>query len=288
LTEKVTDTSRDQDPDGADEPTTGPPAGAAEWPDQAGRPGSAGDPGAARRPDPAGQQDPARQQDPAGQSGAAGGSSATGDPGATRRSGATGDPGATRRSGATGRLGASAVDPAAADPEGEAEQRQRRRRRFFLIAIAVGAAIVVIALCAGALGIISAIDGVRDRTSDAREHRELRDAACLELEQRLNRLTPPGATGGPQSRSVAVQSENAAVRIYVNEIHSQRDQDGWRQLLDARTAYAEALVQQAKSRTPAFYVAPKAGDGRAVTDELARWSPAPCAGPIRRLAAPDL
>ena len=152
----------------------------------------------------------------------------------------------------------------------------------------MGAAIIVIALCAGALGIISAVDGFRDRSDDARETRALRDSACLELEQRLNRLTPPGATGGPQSRSIAVQSENAAVRIYVNEIHSQRDQDGWRQLLDARTAYAEALAQQAKSRTPAFYVAPKAGDGRAVTDELARWSPAPCAGPIRRLAAPDL
>jgi hypothetical protein len=147
---------------------------------------------------------------------------------------------------------------------------------------------VVIALCAGALGIISAVDGFRNRSSDARESRELRDAACLELEQRLNRLAPPGAAGGPQTRSIAVQSENAAVRIYVNEIHSQRDQDGWRQVLDARTAYAEALMQQAKSRTPAFYVAPRAGDGRAVTDELIRWSPEPCAGPIRRLAAPDL
>jgi hypothetical protein len=231
LTETVTDTSRDQDPDGSDEPTTGPPAGAA------------------------GQLDPAAgQPDP------------------------TGPPTAAGQPGAIG----------VATPESEAEQRQRRRRRLFVIAIAVGAAIVVIALCAGALGIISAVDGFRDRSDDARETRALRDTACLELEQRLNRLTPPGATGGPQTRSIAVQSENAAVRIYVNEIHSQRDQDGWRQVLDARTAYAEALAQQAKSRTPAFYVAPRAGDGRAVTDELIRWSPEPCGGPIRRLAAPDL
>jgi len=59
-------------------------------------------------------------------------------------------------------------------------------------------------------------------------------------------------------------------------------------VLDARTAYAEALDLQAKSRTPAFFVAPRAPDGRTVTDLLIQWSPAPCAGPVRRLAAPDL
>jgi hypothetical protein len=48
------------------------------------------------------------------------------------------------------------------------------------------------------------------------------------------------------------------------------------------------LDAQAKTRTPAFFVAPRTADGRAVTDELADRSPAACAGPIRRLAAPDL
>jgi hypothetical protein len=174
------------------------------------------------------------------------------------------------------------------DPNSAAGQRLRRRRRLFVTGIAVAAVIVVIALCAGALGIVAAVHGARDRADDARRSRQLRNAACLELEQRLNRLTPPGATTTPPARALAVQSENAAVRIYVGETRNERDQDAWRQLLDARTTYAEALTQQAKTRTPAFYVAPRTGDGRALTDELVSWSPAPCAGPIHRLAAPDL
>jgi hypothetical protein len=108
------------------------------------------------------------------------------------------------------------------------------------------------------------------------------------LEQRLNRLVPPGATATPQARAVAIRDENTAVRIYVTVVRHPRDQDAWRQVLDARTAYAEALDRQAKSRTPAFFVTPRTPDGRPVTDLLIRWSPAPCAGPVRRLAAPDL
>jgi hypothetical protein len=174
------------------------------------------------------------------------------------------------------------------DPESAAGLRRRRRRRLFVAGIAVAALVVVAALCAGALSVVSAVHGVRDRTTEARETRQLNDAACLELEQRLNRLTPPGTTTTPQARAAAVQNENAAVRIYVTQIRSQLDQDAWRRLLDARTSYAEALAQGAKTRTPAFYVTPRAGDGRAVTDQLVDSSPAPCAGSIRRLARPDL
>jgi len=35
-------------------------------------------------------------------------------------------------------------------------------------------------------------------------------------------------------------------------------------------------------------VAPKGADGAALADHLVRWSPAPCAGAIRRLAEPNL
>jgi hypothetical protein len=168
------------------------------------------------------------------------------------------------------------------------DERQRRRRRWFVIGIAVAAGIVVVALCAGGLSVLSSINGVRDRAADARQARQLRETDCLELERRLNRLAPPGAATGPRERATAVRDENAAVRIYLGQLHSRLEEDGWRQLLDARTVYADALDRQASTRTPAFYVAPRTSDGQSVAGELERWSPAPCAGPVRRLAAPEL
>jgi hypothetical protein len=271
----VSDTSRDQQPDGptggrdeprwgagdpADEPTTGPPAGASqpEPAPEAGRPpgNAAGRPSGAR-------------------------AAATG----KRRSG--GPLGWLR--GVLGRGDATAPGTATATQPGpEEDVRQRRRRRWFVAGISAAAALVVIALCAGTVGVISAVGDFRDRSSEAREDRRLRDSDCLDLEQRLNKLVPPGATTTPQARAVAVRDENSAVRIYVNAIRDRRDQEGWRELLDARTSYAEALDLQAKSRAPAFYVAPRTADGLAVSDQLVRWSPAPCAGPVRRLSAPDL
>jgi hypothetical protein len=173
-------------------------------------------------------------------------------------------------------------------PVADGDEQQRRRRRWFAAGIAVAAAVVVVALCAGALSIVSSIDGVRDRASEAREARQLRESDCVELERRLNRLVPPGATTGPKARATAIRDENAAVRIYVDQLHSTREEDAWRQLLDARIVFADALDRQASARTPAFFVAPETSDGLAVAADLERWSPAPCAGPIHRLAAPEL
>lgn len=165
---------------------------------------------------------------------------------------------------------------------------KRRKRRLLVAGIAVVGALVVGAVCAGGLAVVSALTDLRDDAADAREGRQLREAACTALETRLNRLVPPGATAGPQSRAVAVRDENAATRIYLGQVAEQRVADGWRQLLDARTSFADALDVQAKSRTPAFFVAPATPGGAALTDQLVRWSPAACVGPIRRLAAPDL
>jgi len=175
--------------------------------------------------------------------------------------------------------------PRTTDP---GDGRQRRRSRWFTWGIAVAAGVVVVALCAGALSVVSAVNGVRDRAADARQARALRENDCLDLEKRLNRLIPPGATTTPAARATAIRDENAAVRIYVGQLNTQRDEDAWRQLLDARTVFADALDRQAKSRTPAFFVAPRTDNGSAVADELVQWSPAPCAGAIRRLAAPEL
>ena len=165
---------------------------------------------------------------------------------------------------------------------------ERRRRRFFSAGIAIAAVVVVAALCAGGLSVVSAVNGIRQRAATASEARHLREDDCLELERRLNRLAPPGAATGPAARAVAIRDENAAVRIYLDQLHIQRDEDAWRQLLDARTVFADELDRQAKSRTPAFFVAPRTTAGQAVADELEQWSPAQCAGPIHRLAAPEL
>ena len=187
------------------------------------------------------------------------------------------DPGAAPRS----RAGRFSLAGPEDDPQ------KRRRRRWFLGAVGAGAALIVLALCAGALAVIASVSDFREDADDVREDRAYRDSACLELEQRLNRLIPPGATGSPQDRARAVRNENVALRLHLGRLDAAHTVDGWRQLLDARTAYAEALDAQGP-RTPAFYVAPRTGDGRAVTDELVRLSPDPCGGPIRRLQSPDL
>jgi hypothetical protein len=174
------------------------------------------------------------------------------------------------------------------DPASAAGQRLRHRRKLFAIGIAAAAVLVLIALCAGAFGLVAAIRDNGERSADAGEAGRLRETACVELEQRLNRLVPPGAAGTPPARATAIQNENSAVRIYVGTQRGSREQDAWRQLLDARTAYAQALNDEAKSRTPAFYIVPRTTDGRAVTDQLLDRSPVVCAGPIRRLATPDL
>lgn len=313
----MSDGPRDQQPDEyqadfrpGDEPTTGPPAGANTMPGP-GTPASGIPPSGAPfsgAPD-AGTQDlgapdfgaPATGQDPdaarAGQDPDAAGAGQSPD-----AAGAGQDPDAARagQSPVAGPAGqGSAAGPAPrrrgiwlsnADAEAGPEDnaRKRRRRRFFIAGISIGAALVVIASCTGGLAVINAVSDFRDDAADARERQRLRDSACVALETRLNRLVPPGATTTPQARAVAVRNENAATRIYVVQLQDQRAGDGWRQLLDARTAFAEGLEAQAKSRTPAFYVAPESHDHVGVSEELIRWSPAPCAGAIRRLATPDL
>ncbi|MET0424747.1 MAG: hypothetical protein ABW046_12775 [Actinoplanes sp.] len=266
------------DPAGAPDPASARDRGWATDPAAAPDPGRATDPAAA--PDPGRATDPATASDPASAPGS----------GSPRPAGGAGAAPGGPAKGLRGRIGGArrAFGLAPATGDGVGDERLRRRRRWFVAAISVGAAIIVLALCAGALSVISSTGEVRDRVTDAHESRRLRDLDCLELERRLNRLTPPGATTGPGARATAARDENAAVRIYLDTLDDQGAQDGWRQLLDARTVYADALDRQAKSRTPAFFVAPRTADGRILADWLGDVSPAPCAGPVRRLATPDL
>jgi hypothetical protein len=132
------------------------------------------------------------------------------------------------------------------------------------------------------------VHDVRDKAADARAARNLREGDCLDLETRLDRLIPPGATSSPAGRATAVEDENTAVRIYLARLRDQTGADAWRQLLDVPTTYAQSLEEQTKTRTPAFFVAPRTPAWAAVTDQLVQMSAAQCAGSIRRLAQPDL
>ncbi|MGN9913259.1 hypothetical protein ACTMTJ_37550 [Phytohabitans sp. LJ34] len=177
-----------------------------------------------------------------------------------------------------------------------ADATTRRRRRWIAIGGGIFAALVI-AVCGGGIAIISAIDGIADRAEENERSVARTDAACVELERRLNRLAPPGATEDPRDRAVAIRNENAAVRPFVAEIdqlpgdrreHRQDWVDAWSQLVEARAAYAGALDRQATGGEPAFFVPPQGRRGKPVVERLIDAGPDSCDGSVRRLAAPDL
>jgi hypothetical protein len=189
--------------------------------------------------------------------------------------------------------------PAAAE-ESPAETRPNRRRWFIGLGIGL-AALLIIGTCAGVGAVFVAAGRFFDELGDTEAGARRADSACSELERRLNRVSPPGAAADPRGRAVAIRNENTAVRPFLNEMEDlsiewqvgtdgdRRDWIGWwRQLVDARTAYADALDRQAAGGEPAFFVAPQARRGETVVDRMDWIAPDPCRGAIRRLAEPDL
>jgi hypothetical protein len=195
------------------------------------------------------------------------------------------------------------------DPTGQPAGTARRppdpaaRRRRWLIGGGIAGAAVLVLLVCGCLGAFAAGVGRlaheadRERTVQARA-----ESACRDLEKRLNRLSPPGAAANPGQRAAAIRDENAAVRPFLSEVERLRgwwngdEDDGdardgrgesWRELVDARTSYADALDRQVTNGEPAFFIAPQDRAGRPVLDRLER-GPQSCAAAARRLAAPDL
>jgi len=175
--------------------------------------------------------------------------------------------------------------------------RASQRRRRLVIAGAVGAVVAAVLVCVvlgtlatGAVRLVRNVDAANDRRAQV-------ETACLALERRLNRLTPPGAARGPRERAAAIRNENTAVRPFLAELEAIRDRSGpggrgawedlWRQLVDARASYADALERQAATGEPAFFVTPRDDSGRSVVTRL-EGGPEPCAGVVRRLSVPDL
>lgn len=175
--------------------------------------------------------------------------------------------------------------------------RASQRRRRLIIAGVAGTVVLAVLVCAilgtlatGAIRLVRNVDEANDRRAQV-------ETACLALERRLNRLTPPGAARGPKERAAAIRNENTAVRPFLAELEAIRDRSGpggrgawedlWRELLDARASYADALDRQAAKGEPAFFVAPRDDAGRSVVTRL-EGGPESCRGVVRRLAVPDL
>ncbi|GIF50472.1 hypothetical protein DFJ67_3090 [Asanoa ferruginea] len=185
----------------------------------------------------------------------------------------------------------SPADPASSSSS--SDKLDNRRQRWLIIGAVVVAVVVVIGACAGiGIGAVRVVDAVGDGG-----HRLLRvDDACQALEVRLNRVAPPGSASGPRERATAIRDENAAIKPFLDEItagrrDNDRDDDRllaeWTQLVDARTAYADALDRQVSTDAPAFFVAPRNDRGNAVVERLEDRHD-DCAASVRRLAAPDL
>jgi hypothetical protein len=190
-----------------------------------------------------------------------------------------------------------ATDTSAARSSADTGSRdaETRRRRWWVAGIAVGAVLVVLALCTAAGLVIAGIDRAADRGEDRHRRTDQTNAACFELERRLNRVSPPGAALDLRRRAAAIRDENAAVRPFVEQIDTFTG-DGdryahwvewWRQLIAARITYADALDRQATGGEPAFFLPPQTERGRSVTERLEQGASA-CAGSVRRLASPDL
>lgn len=181
--------------------------------------------------------------------------------------------------------------------EAEPEKAPKPNRRRLLIVVGSALGVLVIAVCIGGIAFINAINGLADRIDESERGAKRTDAACLELERRLNRLSPPGAAPDSRQRAAAIRGENAAIRPFLTELEQIREDrnddwqdwvESWRQLVDARTTYADALDREAAGGEPAFFVAPQGRHGTPVVERLTNESPDSCDGAIRRLAGPDL
>jgi hypothetical protein len=223
--------------------------------------------------------------------------------------------------------GTSGDQPAEPTGAGRPVDPARRRRRLLIGGVAAAAVLLVLLGCLAVAGVVRSGIRLADRADrDERRQERLADA-CLELETRLNRLAPPAATGGdPRGRAAAIRDENAALAPFLSELTElagerrdparnpagqdadDRDADDpdpdddrhpgdryrgelardWQRLVEARTAYANALDRQAADGGPAFFVPPRGGRDGSILPALERRGPQTCAPSVRRLAHPDL
>jgi hypothetical protein len=120
--------------------------------------------------------------------------------------------------------------------------------------------------------------------------------SCTQLEQRLNRLIPPGATRSAADRADAIRDEDTATGLLIAELdrlperaRSYRSLPAdWHELVAARERYASDLDAGRQTGRPAFFVMTRTIDGTDRVERIIHRSPDSCHASVRRLAAPDL
>lgn len=183
-------------------------------------------------------------------------------------------------------------NPTAALPDPPVPADPGPRARWLLpSAIGLGVLLLVGALVAG-----FSVWRVSTAAAARSEAASRLDQACSQLEQRLNRLVPPGATSSAADRAEAIRDEDAAVRILTAELdrlpkraRNYRSLPGdWQALITARERYAIDLDSGPRTGRPAFFVMVRTNDGTDRVDRIIRRSPDSCDASVRRLATPDL
>ena len=176
---------------------------------------------------------------------------------------------------------------------GSVSARDRfRALRWPVLGVAAFLALMIV------FGVVVSCGALRlGATADAQSRAATRvDTACLAMETRLDRLSPPGAATNPDARATAIRYENIAVEPFLSELDRLEPEvkryeplrSGWQQLVDARERFAADLDVQAQTGRPAFFVFTSDTAGRDRVKQLLVLAPDSCDGTVRRLTAPDL
>lgn len=186
-------------------------------------------------------------------------------------------------------------EPADVSENAPADSRPSPGRRWvrWLVAGLLGSGVLLVVAC---LVIGYAVWRVGSAATARSESGERLTEACGQLEQRLNRLVPPGATRTPSERATTIEDENAAVAPLIAELrelpkqaHGYRSLSrDWEALLSARSRYADDLDRSHRTGRPAFFVMKRDKEGVDPVRRIIQQSPERCQGAVRRLAAPDL
>jgi hypothetical protein len=185
--------------------------------------------------------------------------------------------------------------------DNDAPQPRRLVRRLWWLWAGLAAVLALLVTGVVAAAVIG-IHSVRGNERAERAH-TVAVRACADLETRLNRLVPPGATKAARQRAAAIRAENAALVPFLADLDRlnpdwggrrlsgqtwSRYVSAWHRLADERAGYAAALDREASGGDPAFFQDALDESGSSAGDVLRGTELRDCGGVVRRLTRPDL